>query len=265
MTKLDQLSTASFACIGLLLVAFIAAAQGASPAFDVASIKRSAAARPGRLVSVRVVTTTGRLTVTNATLKDLIAGAYSVESYQVFGNPGWMESARFDVEGKTNANATREERLLMLRAMLAERFKLVVHRESKELAIDALMVDEKRGPKFHPLGQAESSCWPSCKDSPAATNHMRLRDLPSLASYLTRLGPDRPVVDKTGLKGNFAIDFDVLKAMPAAQSDGGPPSNAAVYEATIEGLQEQLGLKVVPVKAPIEVLVIDRAEQPTPN
>jgi uncharacterized protein (TIGR03435 family) len=102
------------------------------------------------------------------------------------------------------------------------------------------------------------------KDSPAPTNHMRLSDLPSLASYLTRLGSDRPVVDKTGLKGNFAIDFDVSEAMPATQSDGGPPSNAAVYEATIEGLQGQLGLKVVPMKA-VEVLVIDRAEQPTPN
>jgi uncharacterized protein (TIGR03435 family) len=265
MIKRDLSSPVSFACIGLLVITFVAAAQNASPAFDVASIKRSSAARPGRLVSVRIVTTTGRLTVANATLKDLIAGAYGVEGYQVFGAPAWMESARFDVEGKTNANATREERLLMLQAMLAERFKLIVHRESKELAIDALMVDEKRGPKFHPLGQAESSCWPSCKDSSAPTNHMRLSDLPSLASYLTRLGSDRPVVDKTGMRGSFAIELDISKVMTnAAQTGGQPPSNAAIFDATVDALQ-QLGLKVVPIKAQLEVIVIDRAEQPTPN
>jgi uncharacterized protein (TIGR03435 family) len=252
-------------CAVLLSIACVAAAQNVTSAFDVASIKPSSAPRPGRLMSVQIVMTPGRLTVANASLKELIARAYSMEGYQVYGGPAWVESARFEVEGRTAASATSEQRLLMLRAMLSERFKLTVHRESKELAIDALMVDGKSGPKFRPLDQAQASCWPSCKDVPAPVNHMRLSDLSSLASYLTRLGSDKPVLDKTGLKGNFAIDLDVSKAMPRAQSEGGPPTNAAMYDATVDALPRQLGLKVVPMKAQVEVLVIDRAEQPAPN
>ena len=150
--------------------------------------------------------------------------------------------------------------------MLADRFKLAVHRESKELAVDALVIDGKNGPRFRPLDPAQASCWPSCENSPAPLNHLRLRDMNGLTGYLTRLGTGKPVVDKTGLTGNFAIDFDVSKAMPQSQNDAGqPPTINAIYEATIESIQDQLGLKVVPMKAAMEVLVIDRAEQPAPN
>jgi uncharacterized protein (TIGR03435 family) len=133
--------------VGFALAATFAVA--ASPEFEVASIRpvSPSTPAPGRLASVPIVTTPGRLTVHNANLKDLVKGAYGLEEYQVQGGPAWTLSARFDIEGKAAGPADGGQLLLMLRAMLADRCKLVVHRETKELAIYALVV-AKNGPKF---------------------------------------------------------------------------------------------------------------------
>jgi uncharacterized protein (TIGR03435 family) len=139
----------------------------AGPQFEVASIKAAnpTAPRPGRLGAVPVVTSSGRLTARNAKLTELIKGAYAVEDYQVSGGPAWIDSARFDVEAKVGDRADRDQLLLMLRALLADRFKLALHRETKELAVYALVV-AKGGPKFHALNADETSCWPGCAASP---------------------------------------------------------------------------------------------------
>jgi uncharacterized protein (TIGR03435 family) len=170
---------------------------------------------------VPVVTSPGRLTARNAKLTELIKGAYGLEDYQASGGPAWIDSARFDVEAKSTDSANRDGLLLMLRTLLADRFKLTVHRLTKELAIYALAV-AKNGPKFHALKAEEASCWPACAGSPGKMNHLRQRDLQSLATYLTRLGADKPVSDKTGLTGYFGLDPDISKIMEeAAQSGGG--------------------------------------------
>jgi len=249
----------------LLVTAVIAAGQNRPPAFDVASLKPSTAPRPNRLASIQIVTTPGRLTSGNAGLRDLVASAYGVEGYLVYGGPDWIDSGRFVVEGKTSSEATREEMLSMLRTMLAERFKMVIHRESREIPINALVVDGK-APKFSPLSEAKAACWPSCADSPSPTNHLRMSDTASLAGFMTRQGSDRPVVDQTGLKGNFAIELDMEKIMIAASQNTGerPPSNASIFAAMADALRD-LGLKVVPAKARFDVVVIDHAERPEPN
>jgi uncharacterized protein (TIGR03435 family) len=234
--------------------------------FEVATIKPANPSSPrrGRLAIVQIATSPGRLSVINATLKDLVLGAYGLADYQVSGGPEWVDSARFNVEGKAPGNATREQRLLMLRALLTERFKLKVHQGLKELAIYALELG-KNGPKFRPL--KEDECWIGCSGSPTPLNHMRQKDLPSLAGFLTRLGSDRPVLDKTGLKGSFAVDVDMSKIMDSAsQADGGrPPTNTGIFDAMVANLPDGLGLKLASTKARVEVLVIDHAEKVTEN
>jgi uncharacterized protein (TIGR03435 family) len=91
------------------------------------------APRPGRFGAIPVVTSSGRLTARNAKLTELIKGAYAVEDDQVSGGPEWIDSARFDVEAKSSDRANRDQLLLMLRALLADRFKLAIRRETKEL------------------------------------------------------------------------------------------------------------------------------------
>ena len=231
--------------------------------FEVASIKRADpfAGRPGRLGSVNVLMMPGRLIARNASPKDLIRDAYSLDDYQVFGGPTWISSERFDVEAKGVGN--REQLLLMLQTLLRDRLKLAAHHESKELSIYALVVD-KDGPKFHILEAAEQECYPMCREA-APLNRLRQRDLPSLARYLTRLGAGKPVIDRTGLTGSFKIELDVQKIMGAALEGGGPPSNDNIYRATVDAMHDQLGLKLTSVRGPVDVLVIDHVERPTPD
>jgi uncharacterized protein (TIGR03435 family) len=238
-----------------------------SPQFEVASIKPSnpAEPRPGRLGSVSVGTSPGRLTVRNAYLKELIKGAYGLEDYQVSGGPDWIASARFDVEAKSADSANRARLLLMLQALLVERFKLASHHEKKELAVYAITV-AKNGPKFQRLTASQASCWPACTDSPAKTNTMRQRDLPSLATFLTRLGSDRPVIDQTGLVGSFALEVDMSPIFEEAAAGGAAPTNGIqLFEGLANAIQDKLGLKLAPTKASVETLVVDHAEKPSGN
>jgi uncharacterized protein (TIGR03435 family) len=252
----------------LMLQASLTHAQTPAPRlqFEVASIKASdpSAPRPGRLGSVQVVTSPGRISARNAKLTELIKGAYALEDYQVSGGPGWIDSARFDVEAKSTDSANRDRLLPMLRALLEERFKLAIHRETKDLAIYALVV-AKGGPKFHALTADEAPCWPACAGVPGRTDHLRQRDLPALARFLTRLGSDKPAIDKTGLTGYFDLDLDMSKIMETAQSGGGPPTNEGMFEAVVSAIQDEPGLKLTPTKAPVEILVIDHAEKPSEN
>jgi uncharacterized protein (TIGR03435 family) len=240
-------------------------AQTALPRFEVASIKPSgpSATRPGRLGAVQVVTRSDRLTARGAYLKELIQTAYGVEDYQVSGEPAWIGSALFDVEAKSMDAANRERLLLMLRALLAERFKLTVHRETKQLAIYALTV-AKNGPKFRALTESEANCWGAlCAASPSRTNVMRWRDLPSMAIFLTRLGSDRPVIDKTGLVGNFALEADMTPILEV--NDQAAPTNETMFEGLVSTVEDRLGLRLVQTKAPVEVVVIDHVERPSGN
>lgn len=96
-------------------------------------------------------------------------------------------------------------------------------------------------------------------------NHLRQKDLPSLARFLTRLGSDRPVIDKTGLAGSFEIDMDISNALEPSDGPLMGPTNLGMFEAVMGGLERALGLRLVSAKAPVEVLVVDRVQQPTGN
>jgi uncharacterized protein (TIGR03435 family) len=140
-------------CAGLLALTMCAAraqTPEASPAFDVASVKPAAPMTGGRIM-VRMsggpgTPDPGQLTYTNVALKNILTAAYNVKGYQISG-PGWLDSERFDIVAKIPKGATKEQFQLMLQNLLSERFKLKLHRETKDLPIYALVV-AKNGPKM---------------------------------------------------------------------------------------------------------------------
>jgi uncharacterized protein (TIGR03435 family) len=191
--------------------------------------------------------TPGRFVGTNAIARLLIREAYGVKDYQVSGGPGWLGSDRFDVEGKAADGAAGDAQLrAMLRTLLAERFKLVVHRETKEVQVYNLVVG-KSGIKFPKINAGERLPTPAPRKE-GVIGRMTALSLPALADMLSSqdlLG--RPVLDNTGLKGNYFIEIQY-------ESDEDPVA-----------LVQDRGLKLESAREPIEILVIDHVERPDEN
>jgi uncharacterized protein (TIGR03435 family) len=246
-----------------------AATSQAQPAFEVASVKPAAplvmdgggrmvaGGRGGRGGGIR--TDPQMFTARNSSLKQLVAYAYHVWNYQISGGPSWFDADPFDIEAKTEHPANDEQFRLMLQTLLADRFKLTSHRETKEVPVYALVVD-KSGPKFQARKTGD--------DASTERRGVSFEDLASLAGILSNFS-DRPVVDRTRLKGDFDLKLDMQKASEdwlrerdgdAPGDVGGPRSNAIAA-----AVEDQLGLKLVARKESVEVLVIDRAERPTAN
>jgi uncharacterized protein (TIGR03435 family) len=242
--------------------------------FEVASVKPSKSTT-GR---VTIANDPGRISYSNIMLRRVLLTAYDIKPYQLVG-PEWLDTLRFDIEAKFPESATNEQIQAMLRDLLATRFKMAVHRESKELPIYALLVG-KTGPKIKPKAEGASTGEEQVasmqkdegKDGfpvlalPASglvieTRNGRARitakDVPieKLADLLSgQVG--RPVLDKTGLGGDYSF---VLYFTPEGAAAGDEPF-------LFTALQEQLGLKLEARKGPVDLLVIDHAEKvPTEN
>lgn len=240
-------------------------AQQARPSFDVTSVK------PNKSVDRKfgiVPSPGGRVRATNSTLKQLINVAYQMPDFRISGNAGWMNSDRFDIEAKAAGDPPREQLLLMLQSLLADRFKLVVHRETRELPTYDLRVD-KGGPKLkegkcvgqpgpaNPCGGFNASAWGHFVGKAAGMGQ--------LIQFLSTL-QSRAVVDKTGLTGEYDMELtwtpEELPTLPADPDQARPdPNGPSIFTA----LQEQLGLRLEPSKGPVEMLVIDSAEKPAQN
>jgi uncharacterized protein (TIGR03435 family) len=205
----------------------------------------------------------GNLTTHNATLKRFVMFAYQVREFQVIGGPSWIDSACFDILAKPPARKhTGAEFRQMVQALLADRFQLKVHQDSRELPIYALTL-AKTGPK---LTEWKEGVGPSCHYQGGVLTCRKV-SMASLADELARrLG--RQVVDRTGITG----DFDVKLTWAPDEFQAPGPSEGARVEAANPGspslfnaVQEQLGLKLVADKAPVPVWVIDSAEKPSEN
>ncbi len=230
------------ACLmaGAIAPRWIAFAQ--ELAFDAASVKPNKSGQPAG----RVNKTPGRFIGTNASAKSLIRQAYNIQDYQFSGGPDWLDTDRFDVEGKA-AGATDDDQLrAMLRTLLAERFKLVVHREAKEMPVYNLAVG-KGGVKFPEIkpGQPRPASPPRMEGAAGGFMAANLSALANALSSPHLLG--RPVLDKTGLTGSYLIDIQY-----------GP-------DADLVALVQEQGLKLESVKGSIEMLVIDHVEKPDAN
>lgn len=234
-----------------LAIAKILSAQS----FEVASIKPSVG-RPAEGGRSRIEHSPGSVTMRNVSLTDCIMWAYRVELYQI-SEQGSRDQGNYDILAKAPAPVPVNQLRQMVQQLLAERFKLSLHRDTKTLAVYALTV-AKGGPKL-PAANADEGhhaveLLPRIKDGESFL--FLDSSLPEFAAKLSLLRTiDRPVVDQTGIDGYF--DITLKGAAQAILQPDGPSLFTLV--------QEQLGLKLVATKAPVQILVIDHVEKPSGN
>ncbi len=261
----------------------LASAQSkpASPSFEVASIK-PAAPPPDGMMRIMMGGDAGRINYTNVSLMDLIWRAFGVLDSRISG-PDWIGSARFDVVGKFPPGATREQVPAMLQTLLADRFKLTFHKEPKVLPAYALVAG-KGGPK---LQNAEGEAVGFRMMMGPKGRHMTGKGTMQQFAEALSNGMDRPVLDKTELKGTYDIDLEwsggdgpqFMRGMAGPGGPGGPGAaprpeggdarphdESADAPSIFTALQAKLGLKLDPRKESVDVLIIDNAEKvPTEN
>lgn len=234
------------------------------PYFEVASVKPVEGTR-GQLYSFS--SSGPRVRYLGYTVAYLIIEAYNVKNYQVTFAPSVVtpsegEYGAYDIEAKAAGDHphTRSEFRLMLQALLAERFKLQLHRAQKEMAVYLLDVD-KNGPKFNESGP---DAVPSARfgvNGPNRTITAVKQSTDDLAQMIEgTFSLERPVLDRTGLNGSY--DFTV-EATPQFRMTGDDPDLRSISVFT--ALHQQLGLGLDPRKAPVEVLVVDQIEKPSAN
>jgi len=242
-----------------------AMAANADPGLEVATIKPSKPGQPGKGLGFRG---THLLTV-NTTLLELIAYAYDLQQKQIIGGPDWMSSDKFDVDGEADIPGTPDASQLrtMFQKLLAERFQLKFHRETKEMTAYLLTVG-KNGPKLE-KSQGDPNAGPGIVMRQLGVLTVTNATMADFARVMQTVVFERPVVDRTGLQGRW--DF-VLKWTPDESQFGGlgakvpPPSDAADAPPPLfTAIQEQIGLKLEAGKADVPVLVLDHVEQPSAN
>jgi uncharacterized protein (TIGR03435 family) len=220
----------------------------------------------------------GQFAVKNCLLRDLIRNIYDA---RVEGGPDWLSSDRFDIEAKAQRNPTREQLHAMLRKLLADRFHLIVHSDTKMVPVYALVLarsDGTLGPQVRPTactGREPRPAVPVVPHIVDPNNDTDAASPPPCGVVQTRRGTlvvrgvtmeglaeaglstilDRKVVDRTGLTGKYDLNAEWTPAL-------GPPRPAGVGPATFTALDEQLGLKLDSAQGPVDILVIDRVERP---
>jgi uncharacterized protein (TIGR03435 family) len=218
--------------------------------FEVATIKPSPPQEQGHTATrMSSDTDTGKLNYTNVNLKEVIGKAYKVQQYQITG-PGWIETERFDIVARFPPHSAAGQLPLMLQSLLADRFKLALRRETKELPLYALVV-AKGGPKFK---NSESETGISSNSSRTHWHVTGKTPMRQFADFLSD-EVDRPVVDQTGLAASYDITLDWAPDDTPVANDG------ATGPSLFTALQEQLGLKLNPTKGPVDLLVVDRVER----
>jgi uncharacterized protein (TIGR03435 family) len=232
-----------------LCVSTISAQTTPPPAFDVASVKPNTS-ESGSSYSNG---SKGQTVFTNVSLKQLILRAYSIKDFQLTG-PDWLANVRFDITAKYPGDTTNPQRWLMLQTLLAQRFNLVIHRESKDMSAFALVV-AKNGPKLEEVKPGGTS---------STTNRGRFEDQRiSMAGFADQLAQqlESPVVDKTGLTAVYKLKMEwTPDDQPPGKTDG-PSPEPVLGPSIFTALQDQLGLKLQTQKLPIEIIIVDRVDR----
>ncbi len=253
-----------------LTLSLAQAALGQQPSFEVASIKPAAPPGKGGYVvhGGPGSTDPGLATFANIDLFSLVAMAYGIQHHQLLG-PDWLTATRFDIMARVPQEATQDQYRLMLQDLLAARFKLVAHREQRELRVYELEIAQGGlRMKEYPVDAASAneglkpppplSAPPLGYQGPVNVV-LGKASMERVANVLSGLLGE-PVTDGTGLKGNYDIK---LRALVVPQhTDAASSSEPDLFEA----LWEQLGLKLVRKKSLVAVLVVDHMERtPTEN
>ena len=248
-------------------------------AFEVASVKPNKSVETGGFIRRM---RGGTFSVGNQTLLQLIRFAYGLQGVQLVGAPDWMRTERFDITAKapaevpTSAPGQLVPEALMLRSLLEDRFRLAMHRETRQLPIYALVIarsDGRLGPQIRrpatdfcarrakeaekgnpqPFGEGYQVCGMRGNDRGLTAGAFPIRGF----SNFLAAEVDRIVIDRTGLTGEW--DFELKWSPPNAPS--ADPDRPSIFTA----LEEQLGLRLEPTTGPVEVMVIDGVEPPTPD
>jgi len=239
--------------IPMMLMGGVAVGQGTAP-FETASVKPSAR-QVGPDYNNQITMLPSRFSGRNATLRRLVAEAYGIQLRQVIG-PGWLDEKEYDIDGRPGGSSDRREMDLMLRALLADRFHLKQHAETREMPAYELLVDAA-GPKIRPVAEGGES------NAGGPGVHFRgemqrFADLLAMQFSIPAAsdpsvpsrggGPAVPVLDKTGLPGVY--DFVVAIK---------PELGVEPVALWTRALREQLGLRVEPRRGPVDVIVVDEA------
>jgi uncharacterized protein (TIGR03435 family) len=269
-------------CAYLCLLALLSVAAFGQPAettakFEVADVHNSP--RTTQPVVRGPFFSSGRYELRFASMLDLIRTAYNVDPERVSGGPSWLEMDRFDVFATIPANSTAESRRLMLQALLADRFKLVVHNDSRPMAAFALTAGKHQGLKEAADGPGETGCNFAVQNAPSGppaagtplvlpvilyTCHNMtmaafaegMLSIPGAGQYFN----NKLVADKTELAGSWDFSFKFTPKVPASIQTTG--ENIPIFDA----IEKQLGLKLEPSTVPMPVIVVDKVNQkPTEN
>jgi uncharacterized protein (TIGR03435 family) len=287
-----------------VVVAGMGAQQAPTPTFEVASIRPNKSGDGG----TRIGGPPGSFNATNATLRSIISVAYAspqpLPLTQIEGGPEWLDSERFDVTARydaalvgtgggggpgAQAGSAPPPQMLMLRALLADRFKLKVHTETRERPVYALMLAREDGRLGSKLSKSTVDCQamaaaaraggtPPAQPPTSATGRplcgLRMGfgifsggnvSMIGFANALSKFA-DRPVVDRTGLTGNWDLELEyrpdqLPQLPPGAPAPNFNPDAPSLFTA----LQEQLGLKLESQRGGVDILVIDSVERPAPD
>ena len=279
------ISVRVLASLVLLLVASRAEGQGPAdlPAFEVISIKPRSPDTPAG----GVPNSPDRFVRPNATLAQLIEYAYEVRDFQVIGGPAWIRSDRFEVSAKAEQTVPQVEQRLMVRRLLAERFGLQVHTETRDMPTYGLVTARRDGRLGDKMVTSDRDCEPIINagnprprqgDGPppcawfvALMNgfaRLRLTGI-RVTRFAGILEPmaGRKIVDRTNLTGTYDIELDFV---PEFSLLGLPVPNATALTQSdipplVTAVQDRLGLKLESERGPVDVVLVDRAQPPTPD
>lgn len=274
---------------GVAISVLAVAQEAARPQFEVASIKPNHSADMRMGISLEPG---GRLVATNVPIRFLFQFAYELKDNQVSGLPSWADSARFDITAKPESGAgiKSDDIRVMVQGLLADRFQLTFHKETKEMPIYALVVS-KSGLKMEvSKGNADFGDDPKPRPEPGPGRgrggqglgggggegiRMSRGELKGanvkvdmIADQLSRV-VGRVVVDKTGLTGDydFTLKYTPEGASPMPRPDAAEatPASESQTASIFVAIQEQLGLKLEAQKGPVDLYIVDRLEKPSEN
>jgi uncharacterized protein (TIGR03435 family) len=246
-----------FGGVGTLLAMTLVSASGQAAErieFDVATIKPAAPPSPNDSPPER---NPERATYKYASVKNLLMTAYGLRLHHVLGPP-WIDSERYDIVAKVPAGATKEQVNVMLRNLLADRFKLSVHRETKQMPLYELVV----GKSGSNLRDSDPNASGGRSIRFVGRNYVVTSPKASMVEVIQVINAflDRPVVDKTGLTGTYYLKLTYTPDTPGNRRSEPNPNDISIFTA----VQEQLGLRLEAKTGPVDVLVVDQGEK-TPS
>jgi uncharacterized protein (TIGR03435 family) len=249
------------------------AAPAPAPAFDVASIHLAAPSPDGHNHIWNDVHQS-QFRTGNLSLRDLIQFAYALPKSQILGGPDWLDSTMFDIDARSDpavdaqlhalsSDDAAQQKRLMVQALLADRFALIAHNETRQLPVFALVL-AKGGAKFSPSDVNGTSIGTSTGTAGSRIHVQGSDDTLGLLARELAQQLGRVVLNQTGLTGRYDLTLRwTPDDRPAPMLNGAPDPSAPPDLFT--AIQEQLGLKLEPAKGPVQTLVIDHIEKPSEN